>query len=150
MVNRGRIVTVLIQPSLLESAVSKKQNRNKVGRPFQFPSALISAAFAVKCALRFAYRQLADFMKDISQKFDIKMPNFRTIWWRIDRMKDDGIKFNATEGKYRVVAIDSTGLRPVNDGEYRKMKYDQRKEWIKLHVAVEVETKEILSLTVTK
>ncbi len=89
-------------------------------------------------------------MKDISQKFDIKMPNFRTIWWRIDRMKDDGIKFNATEGKYRVVAIDSTGLRPVNDGEYRKMKYDQRKEWIKLHVAVEVETKEILSLTVTK
>jgi Transposase DDE domain len=149
LVRRGKVVTILIEPSLVDSDSLKKINKNKVGRPFRFATGLISAAFAVKCALRLGYRQIQGFVEDISGKLNTKVPNFRTIWWRIDSMKTEGVKFN-TKGRHLVVAIDSTGLRPVNDGEYRKMKYDQRKEWTKLHIVVGVKTKEILNISITK
>jgi transposase len=150
LVNRGRVVTILIQPSLMESDSLSKMNLNKRGKPFKFCSALISAAFAVKCTLRLAYRQLEGFIKDVSSGLKLAIPNFRTIWWRIDRMENEGIKLNISERKNLIVAIDSTGLRPVNDGEYRAMKYDKRREWIKLHAVVDVKTKEILSIKITK
>ena len=103
----------------------QKLNKNKVGRPFRFSTGLISAAFAIKCVLRLAYRELEGFMDDISSKLKIKVPNFRTIWWRIDRMKNDGVKFNINQ-RHTIIAIDSTGLRPINGGriqddEVRKM-----------------------------
>lgn len=150
MVDRGRVITILIEPQLLESETLQKMNKNKPGRRFKFCSGLISAAFAVKCVFRLPYRQLEGFMRDVSDKLHKSIPNFRTIWWRIDRMKSEGVKFGIHKGKNMVIAIDSTGLRPVNDGEYRSMKYDVRKEWIKLHAIVDVKTKEILNVTVTK
>lgn len=150
LVNRGRVITILIEPQLMESESLQKMNKNKVGRRFRFCSGLISAAFVIKCVFRIGYRQLEGFMRDVSDKLHKSIPNFRTIWWRIDRMKNEGIKFGVHEGKNTVVAIDSTGLRPVNDGEYRSMKYDTRKEWIKLHAVVDVKTKEILNVKLTK
>ena len=64
-------------------------------------------------------------------------------------MKNEGIKFNINE-RHPVIAIDSSGLRPINDGEYRMMKYGKIREWIKIHFAVDIRTKEILNLVVTK
>ncbi len=149
LVNRGKIITILIQPELMESETLQKMNKNKVGRPFRFSTGLITAAFAVKCILRFGYREIEGFVDDISSKLKIKVPNFRTIWWRIDRMKNEGIKFNINE-KHTVIAIDASGLRPVNDGEYRMMKYSKFREWIKIHTAIDPKSKEYLNVVVTK
>ena len=151
LVDRGRmVIDILIEHDLTDPKSLQEMNKDKVGRRFVFCSGLISAAFAVKCILRFGYREVAGFVSKIYDKLHKPTPNFRTIWWRIDRMKNEGVKFGIQEGKHRVVAIDSTGLRPVNDGEYRAMKYDVRKEWIKLHAVVDVKTKEILSIKITK
>lgn len=149
MVDRGRVITILMEPQLFESESLQKMNKNKVGRRFRFCAGLISAAFAVKCVFRLAYRQLEGFMKDISDKLHKRIPNFRTIWWRIDRMKSEGVKFDTCE-RHQVIAIDSSGLRPINDGEYRMMKYGKMREWIKIHFAIDIRTKEILNLVVTK
>lgn len=99
MVDRGKVITILIEPQLMESESLQKMNRNKVGRRFRFCAGLISAAFAIKCVFRIGYRQLEGFMKDVSDKLHRSIPNFRTIWWRVDRMKNDGIKFGIHEGK---------------------------------------------------
>ncbi len=134
----------------MNSESVQKMNRNKIGRRFKFSQGLISAAFAVKCALRLGYRQLQGFMEDVCSQIKKQMPNFRTIWWRIDQMRNEGIIMNVPSGRHTVIAIDSTGLRPVNDGEYRAMKYDKRREWVKLHIAVDVETNCILNFKISK
>jgi hypothetical protein len=149
LVNRGKVITILVEPSLIESESLQKMNKGKVGRRFRFCTGLISAAFAVKCVFRIGYRELEGFMTDISDKLRKPIPNFRTIWWRINQMKNEGVKFNINQ-RHTVVAIDATGLRPINDGEYRMMKYGKRREWIKLHAVVDVKTKEILNVVVTK
>lgn len=128
----------------------RKMNEGKIGRRFKFSSGLISAAFAVKCILRFGYRQVGGFISKICEKIHKPTPDFRTIWWRMDRMKNEGVKFMIQEGKHRVVAIDSTGLRPVNDGSYRAIAYGLEREFVKFHIVVDVKTKEILNVKVTK
>jgi transposase len=150
LINRGKVITILIEPSLLESESLRSINKGKVGRKFKFSTGLISAAFAVKCVFRIGYRQLEGFIEDISDKLHKSIPNFRTIWWRIDKMKNQGIKFGIHEGKHTIVAIDSTGLRPLNDGQYRAIKYGVVKEWVKLHAVVDIKTKEILNVSITK
>lgn len=150
LVNRGRVITILIEPSLVESESLSSMNKGKVGRKFKFSTGLISAAFTIKCVFRIGYRQLEGFMRDISDKIHKSIPSFRTIWWRINEMKNQGIKFDISEGKNTIVAIDSTGLRPVNDGEYRSMKYGNVKEWIKIHAVIDIKTKQILNVRLTK
>ncbi len=46
--------------------------------------------------------------------------------------------------------MDSTGIKLVNDGEYRTKNYKKIKSWAKLHVAVGEETGEALNIIVTK
>jgi hypothetical protein len=150
--NRGKIITLLIQPSLIDNDGELKiMNKGKRGKPFRYPRSLILAAFAIKCALRFGYRQTRGLIKDVSAFLKFNVPNFRSIWWRIDKMKDFGIKFNVdTKSKHIIAAIDSTGLKLVNDGEYRTMRYDKRKEWIKMHVLVDKETGQVINMKITK
>lgn len=149
LVNRGRVVKVLIEPSLVKSKPLKNLNRDKFGRPYLFNPALISAAMTVKCALRLGYRQLEGFMKDVCKRLRTKIPNFRTIWWRFCKSGCEVIEPLTSKNRRAIIAIDSTGLRKVNDGEYRAMKYDKRREWVKLHAAFNVETGEFVNVAVT-
>lgn len=143
------MVTLLLEPSLVEPHSVDDLNRKKKGRPFVFSAALIRAVLAVKCALHLGYRQLEGLVNDVCKKLDVKVPNFRTIWWRFDKSKIEPIKRLTPHKSRAIMAIDATGLRPVNDGEYRAMKYDKRREWIKMHALFDVENKEFVNISIT-
>lgn len=153
LVERGEI-NLYIEPAILNQEKELKcLNKKKVGRRFQYGNGLIFASFAVKCFLRLAYRQTEGLIRTITTRLQLnKIPNFRTIWDRINAMKKEEIKFNITPlkpGEKIEVAIDSTGLKKINDGEYRSMKYGKRKRWIKMHLSVNVETGEALTEVTT-
>ena len=104
-INRGKVITLLIEPTLLEGESIQIMNRNKVGRKFEFSSALISAAFIVKCTLRFGYHNYRVFMEDVCRKLGNNIPNFRTIWWRIDKMRDYGVKLDLPDNEPIIGAL---------------------------------------------
>ena len=58
-------------------------------------------------------------------------------------------KVKEFEEKYIVVAIDSTGIKVTNRGQWMRDKWNIRKGYLKTHVAVNVKTKKILSMKVT-
>lgn len=149
LVKRGEI-TLYVEPAVLNQETELKVlNRRKIGRPYSYGTGLVFASFALKCFLRLAYRQTAGLVKDITKRVGLKrVPNFRTIWDRITAMKKEDIRFNITPlkpGEKVEIAIDSTGLKRVNDGEYRSIKYGKRKGWIKMHLSVNVKTGEALT-----
>lgn len=153
LVRRGEI-TLYVEPAvLIQDEELRRLNKNKVGRKFQYGNGLIFAGFALKCFLRLAYRQTEGLIKDIAGKLSLsKFPNFRTIWDRITAMKKEDIRFNITPlrpGEKVEIAIDSTGLKKVNDGEYRSIKYGKKKGWIKMHLSVDVKTGEALTEVTT-
>ena len=85
------------------------------------------------------------------------VPDFTTIWWRVGRMKInlDHQKVNPLERDDVVIAVDSTGIKVTNRGEWIldkwKNKRTIRKGFIKIYVAaVDIKTKKIVSMRVTK
>ncbi len=113
---------------------------------------MVFAGFALKCLLRFGYRQVSGAIRDILRNIQIETPNFRTLWRRIKKLKTEA-NFNTPPIKNREkieVAIDSTGIKLVNDGEYRTKMYGKRKDWIKLFFTVDVSNGRVLTRALTK
>ena len=74
------------------------------------------------------------------------IPDYITISRRINRLE---IKINEKLGNDIVIALDSTGIKLVNRGEWIRHKWHVRKCYLKIHVAVDIKNKKIISLEVT-
>jgi hypothetical protein len=82
------------------------------------------------------------------------IPDFTTINRRINRLeikiKEDNNKNKEFEDEYIVIAIDSTGIKVTNRGQWMQDKWKiRKKEYLKIHIAVNVKTKKILAMKVT-
>jgi IS5 family transposase len=83
------------------------------------------------------------------------IPDYTTINRRINRLnikiKDVDNKDKDFEDKYIVIAIDSTGIKVTNRGQWMRDKWHikNKKGYLKIHIAVNVKTKKILSMKVT-
>ncbi len=153
LVRRGEISIYVEPAALMQMEEVKRMNEGKVGKPFIYGNGMVFAGFALKCLLRFGYRQVSGTIRNILRYIEVETPNFRTIWRRIKKINDNGIMFNIhplKQGEKIEVAIDSTGIKLVNDGEYRTKMYHKRKDWIKLYFAVDVNNGRILNRSITK
>ncbi len=83
------------------------------------------------------------------------IPNYTTINRRINKfdikIKDGDNKDKDFEEEYITIAVDSTGIKVTNRGQWmrEKWKAKNKKGYLKIHVAVNVKTKKILSMKVT-
>jgi hypothetical protein len=155
LVNRGRIIDLCLSSAVLSNVKDRKiANHNKLGRPFEYSNIVILSSYAIKCIFKLGYRQVQGLIGDITTFMKNSLcPNFRTIWYRIRTLKDSGTKLlihtQKTENKLEV-AIDSTGLKNVEDGEYRTKMYRKQKNWTKFHIIVDKNTGRILNAKITK
>lgn len=125
-------------------------NKRKRGGKYEYPDSIVYAGFNIKCLFHLGYRQLQHFMEDVCAFLEFPIPNFRTFWWRIDVMERQGLKFNLPTDRKMDVAVDSTGLKLENDGEYRTTKYGKRKVWAKMHANINIETNEAINIIITE
>jgi hypothetical protein len=89
-------------------------------------------------------------MRGLSQYGNgLKAPDYTTIWWRISKMKVDMLS-SVTLDKNVTIAVDSSGIKVSNRGEWIHKKWKVKRGFIKVHVAVDVKTKQILAIEVTK
>ena len=156
LVRRGEI---LFDTDFLQNwrAELKIMNEGKEGHHYRYPNSLISLLATVHVYL-IPFRQLEGFLRMMSihiKKLKELVPDFTTIWWRVVRMKInlDHQKVNPSERDDVVIAVDSTGIKVTNRGEWILDKWKNkriRKGFIKIHVAVDIKTKKIVSMRVTK
>ena len=94
------------------------------------------------------YRQLEGFIGRISAyEPELLAIDHTTLHKRISK-QDLGIDIPENDA---VVAINSTGIKVTNRGNWMHEKHGtQRRGWLKVHVAVDVESKRLLSLEVTE
>jgi hypothetical protein len=80
--------------------------------------------------------------------------SYSQICRRIDKLDIDinsGID-DDDDNKYIIIAIDSTGIKITNRGQWMDEKWNvqnRKRGYLKIHVAVNIKTKEILTLEVT-
>jgi hypothetical protein len=76
------------------------------------------------------------------------IPNYSTISRRVNS-QNIRISERHEVGNDIVIAVDSTGIKVANRGEWIRHKWHVRKGYLKIHVAVDIKNKKIISLEVT-
>ena len=148
---RGRVLTLFLKKGDLDFKKElKDMNKKKRGSQYEYPNSIVHAGISIKCLFHLGYRQLQVFMDDVFAFLNFPIPNFRTFWWRLEVMEKQELKFNLSDDRKIDVAVDSTGLKLENDGEYRTTKYGKRKIWAKMHANINIATNEAVNIIVTE
>lgn len=123
----------------------KEMNHKKEGHQFVYPESFMEALGYCHLYLHLPFRQTEGLIKShLSSK--IKTPTYSAIWKRVNKLH---IKMNPKLGKDIVIAIDSTGIKVANRGEWMRQKWQKRRGFLKIHVAVDVKSKQITGLDIT-
>jgi transposase len=150
LVKRGE---VLLEISIFKDWAEELQrmNRGKPGRPFEFPNSFIEFLFRLKCGFTVGYRQV----EGIARKLYIlipgcdKAPDYSTLQKRFVVLE---VKLQVYQAENeQEVAIDSSGIKTSNRGEYKTLRYDdaKKKEYVKIHVEVNIKTNQVIACEVT-
>jgi len=124
----------------------QKMNKGKVGRPYLYPETFIYFLGFLHIVF-LPLRQLEGFLRRLSKYIPrLKPLDYSTICKRLKKLN---IELPRNLGEDLIIAIDSTGMKVTNRGEWIRHKWKTRKGWIKVHIAVDVKTKKLLALRVT-
>src|SRR6478609_2892612 len=156
LIERGRI---LMDISLLRSAKKeiKNMNKGKVGAPFEYSSTYIQFLAFLKIGFKISYRTVQGIVRGLSDYIRIEEIHFTQIRRRILKAKpsigdlnldnDDDNK----DKKPLTLIVDASGLTITKKGDYIEQKWiRKKKEFIKLHIAVDAKSKKVVSFRVTK
>ena len=123
-----------------------QMNLGKVGEPYDYPNSFIQLLGYMRAYFHLPYRQTQGVVIAHASTKVPNTPHYSTISRRINRLE---IKINEKLGNDIVIALDSTGIKVANRGEWMRHKWHVRKGYLKIHVAVDIKKKRILSLEVT-
>ena len=128
----------------------KDMNKDKVGEPFHYPNTFLLLLGYAKAYFHLPYRQTEGITQAHAKGKIPSIPHYTTINRRINRL-DIKInnKDNVSEHGYLIIAIDSTGIKVTNRGQWIRDKWGIRKGYLKIHIAVDIKSKKILSMKVT-
>jgi len=129
----------------------EKMNKNKKGRKFAYQDSFIKLLGYMKAYFHLPYRQTEGVVREHVSNTLPSIPDYSNIGRRINRLNikiSDDDKSNLHDDNL-VIAIDSTGIKVTNHGEWIRYKWNVKRGYLKIHVAVNIKKKRILSLIVT-
>ena len=127
-------------------------NKNKKGKPFTFPNSFILAVGYIRYSFHLPYRQTEGIINATGKRLPSNSPSYGHICKRINKLNIDIKREQIDEDDdYIIVSIDSTGIKITNRGQWmaEKWKMQNKKGYLKIHVAVNAKTKEIHALEVS-
>ena len=156
LVRRGEILFAYDFLDAWDSELAR-MNENKEGKKYRYPNSFILVIGYIRVYLHLPYRQTEGIIKATGKNIP-SHPSYGQICRRLSRLEIDSSSSSSSRIKEEedndyediVIAIDSTGIKVTNRGQWLRDKWNIRKKgYLKIHVAVNVKTKEILSLEVT-
>lgn len=149
LVRRGEI---LLDLSLLRGWGREldEMNNGRVGGRYRYPWSLMRLLGFLHIYL-LPYRQLEGFTIALAKlEPRLKAPDYTTICRRVNSLNLD-LDPRVDPDEDVVIALDASGMKVTNRGEWiRRNRWRAWKGYIKVHLAVDVRTKEILALEVTE
>jgi hypothetical protein len=115
----------------------KEMNKDIVGEPFHFPNTfLLLLGYPSKAYFHLPYRQTEGIIKATGKSFP-SHPSYGHICKRTNKLNIK-IKEEDDIDEDIVIAVDSTGIKVTNRGQWMYDKWDVRKGYFKIHIAVDV------------
>ena len=133
-----------------------KMNNNKEGRKFVYPNSFIKLLGYMRAYFHLPYRQTEGVVREHASNTLSSIPDYSNISRRINRLDikiEDDYDYDDDKSNlhndYFIIAIDSTGIKLSNRGEWIRHRWNVKRGYLKIHVAVDIKKKRVLSLKVT-
>jgi hypothetical protein len=123
-----------------------KMNDGKEGASYRYPNSFVQLLGYMRVYFHLPYRQTEGVVRAYTGSRVQSIPDYSTINRRVNKLD---IKINKRIGNDIVIVLDSTGIKVTNRGEWLPHKWNIRKGYLKIHVAVDIKKKKIVSLEVT-
>lgn len=150
--------TLLIELNFLENWKEEliRINSNKEGARFEYPDALIHYAGIVRCMLKLPFRQAEGLLIGIAKHAPElpAVPDYSTLCRRFNAIDAALLPKGHKNGNFWI-AIDASGICVTNRDEWmrkihRKGRIEECKGFLKIHIAVDVNTHEIVAMETTR
>jgi hypothetical protein len=145
LVRRGEVILDFDVIDSWDSEL-KRMNNGKKGAQYDYPDSFVQLLGYMRVYFHLPYRQTEGVVRAHANKKVPSIPDYSTISRRVNKLD---IKINEKVGNDIVIALDSTGIKVTNRGEWIRHKWHVRTGYLKIHVAVDVKKKKIVSLEVT-
>jgi hypothetical protein len=123
-----------------------EMNHGKEGAAYRYPDSFVQLLGYMRVYFHLPYRQTEGVVRAHANNKVPAVPDYSTINRRVNKLE---IKLNNRIGNDIVIVLDSTGIKVTNRGEWLPHKWNIRKGYLKIHVAVDIKKKKIVSLEVT-
>lgn len=145
LVRRGEII---LDFDVIDSWDNELDNMNdgKEGACYRYPNSFVQLLGYMRAYFHLPYRQTEGVVRVYTGSKVRSTPDYSTINRRVNKLD---IRINKRIGNDIVIVLDSTGIKVTNRGEWLPHKWNIRKGYLKIHVAVDVKKKKIVSLEVT-
>jgi hypothetical protein len=124
----------------------ERMNQGKIGEPYHYPESFVQLLGYMRTYFHLPFRQTEGVVKAHAGNKVPSIPDYSTISRRVNKLD---IKVDEKVGSDIVIALDSTGIKVSNRGEWIRDKWHVRRGYSKIHVAVDIRKKKIVSLQVT-
>ncbi len=150
LVNRGSITYWFSENIVKEWCQPPKTNTGR-GRPEKYPDSFIRAALTLRQLFNLTLRATEGFVRSLIAmlKMPCKTPNYTTL---SVRSKQLNIPLYKTKQHHpRSILVDSTGVQVIGEGEWKTLKHGRSRHqlWRKLHLVIDSNNQEILSMKMT-
>src|SRR5438067_2264938 len=151
LIERGRI---LMDIGFIKSwnKEIRDMNEGKVGAPFEYSRSYIHFLAFLKIGFKIAYRTVQGITRGLSDYIRIEEMHFTHIRRRMLKIRPSVGQLNFEENdKPITLIVDASGLTISKKGDYIEEKWvREKKEFIKLHIAVDEKSKKVVSFKITK
>ncbi|MDI1496074.1 MAG: Transposase [Cenarchaeum symbiont of Oopsacas minuta] len=124
-------------------------NKGKNGRRFEYSDKLFESLAIIKTYTSISYRACQGIAQNV---LGSNAPDHTTICRRINALKintPERVQQPSDQLKDIYLAIDGSGIKPNERGEWIRDKWKIRRGFIKIHFLINVKTRKIVSFTVT-
>ena len=149
LVSRGEVLLDISWVGRWERELARV-NRGKRGRPYVYPPSLVRMVEAMKAVLGAPLRMLEGILRVLGDILPVRAPDYTTLWHRLKAMRPRTRVPVAPSGEDGfVIAVDSTGLKVSNRGEWLREKWRIHRGWVKVHAAVEVISGAVVGIAIS-
>lgn len=125
-------------------------NHAKEGRPYRLTDTYIHFLTAVRYLYGMPYRQLEGFTRGLHRLLPRLPPgDYSGLRKRSLSRSPDPYRALKETDEPITIAVDSTGVKVHRAGGWVERKHGKKKRYVKLHFAVDVESKEVVAMTVS-
>jgi hypothetical protein len=125
-----------------------RMNQGKIGEPYHYPDSFVQLLGYMRTYFHLPFRQTEGVVKAHAGNKVPSIPDYSTISRRVNKLD---IKVNERLGNdiIIIIALDSTGIKVSNRGEWLRHKWHVPRGYLKIHLAVDIRKKKVVSLQMT-